>query len=266
MAYVQDFLDNEENTPSQSQDGQVLTADNNSPNVLPAQGGAGNSTSGGSEPNTGFTNISKYLKANQDQSKSMAGGIVNPIKTDMTKSQNDISKFSNDLIGNLVRNNFASGYSNNTAYLKAVKEKIKRNPDKVTERDYAPLIKGYSGPESVETAPGYTDLKSGLEKTDAAVKGLAAPGGLDNSLAATYGANNPYSKGQKSLDSFLVSAGPGQTALSDLQTSYDKARPLANFNENQLNPARDVLNKVKSDSTNISASIRKLLKEKGILI
>lgn len=250
MAYQQDYLDDENDKSkwetAQPQDsGDVISPSNS----ISSNGGTSSPQSSSPQPGTGFTNLSKYVDANKEQSSDMAGGITSDIQNNVNKTKSNASDFekaSNSLLdSSKVTDNGAIGQLN---------DPNANFSDLNFQNNYKNNIKGWKGPNQIEDLSGYSDLSKEFGKNAQDVKYLDTPGSIMNLTKEKYGKNTPYTQGENTLDSFLIGSGAGADTLGKFKSSYSQQNPEGSFQNladmlgKHLTSAKETSEKTKADT------------------
>ena len=227
MAYLDNSNPDDPNKKAATADptaGPVLGA----PTATAIQGdtsGAGGAAAAAAAPthSGSFTNLNDYVTANAGNDatmgnavKSGAQGATSTADTALTGFQGDTSKA---IEGGTVRDD---GTNAKVTALSTAQTGAAPIDDKQFGRQYNANYKTDGGPQNVASAAGYGDTNSAVNKVADFHSGVtgdnAARGGLLNDIYG--GAGQQYSKGERSLDSFILGSGQqGQQALSDVGAS-----------------------------------------------
>lgn len=215
MAYQQDFTDKDKENQGAPAGEQVLTSSAPSTVGAPASP-AQSSTPAPSKKGSGYTNLSQYVKANEDQAPEK---IVNPVTSDLKTRLGDVQTKKRDFW--TTTSNIAKA---NTIQDTGLNEALKANPGAQNEAAWKDVFLkqtgGYQGPKSIADIEGYQGLNQDVSKLDTDIQGLRDPSRLQARLQDTFGKNAPYTRGQNTLDSLIATTGKGAQALGQFQDEY----------------------------------------------
>lgn len=136
-----------------------------------------------------YTNINKYLTANQDQAQAMGSELTSMVENQAEKAKSSI----NDLEKSVVK----APDLDPTKYLD--------NPSSISSADYNQLKNtgGYSGPKSIDELKTLDSTMKTTNEASQKVKALGSDSGVKTLLSDQY--NRPsYSSGELNLDNVLV--------------------------------------------------------------
>lgn len=244
MAYQQDF--NNEDEPNKTPN-QVISSDNTSQVSAP---GAGASTSNPAQQKqgTGFTNLSTYVNANQDQSGDMANNVVSGLRSGLDSANSGLNSLSTS-----VNNDIQKNTVNDNGFIDSLKSSSNlSSPDIKSQYDKQTI--GYKGPNSLNDYQPYQDLSQKFSGLDQQEKSLNDTNSIRNTLKSNY--NRPdYTTGQNTLDAFLTTSGKGADTLNNFKQGYEAQNPSRNFQNvstdlnNRLANARKTTNDTANATT-----------------
>jgi hypothetical protein len=180
-----------------------------------------------------FTNLQKYLSANQGQGNSLAKGVTSDIQAQGAAAQRDISSAADQF-------NKQSKDAQDSTFGAADQAKIDTyfsNPAANTNNDVGNRVKAlttasYTGPSGIDVS----DIQSRLQKLRQRTDDLTTEAGRTTELQNTY--NKPtYTSGQQKLDQLLLQSdgtqpqgylyGTKNDLETNLYTQPDKLRQQA---------------------------------------
>lgn len=263
MAYQQDFTQDDDQQNGQANpDGQILSSGGSTTSAPGAQtstAGSGQVSSGqtaapssgsSKQGSTGYTNLSSYLNANQEQSSNLANQVINPIKSADQQQQQGVTGY---------QSTNQSAIQNGTDTDKGVIKQLNSSPSSFSGTDwknqYNNQLTGYQGPSYSDIIGTDTqqNLANQTAQTSQQVKGLTDDNQLSGDIK-NLTKDPTYTQGQNNFDTFLAGGGPGRQALTDYQTAYNANNAgtnLTNANtglQNSYNSAVDTSNKTVADT------------------
>lgn len=194
----------------------VLSDEEKQKNAQNISGGAGaNFATGvpgqeGEQKSSGqYTNIQSYLDANKDQAAQMGQNVTNKVDESASAAQSKIQSF-----GSVAPK--VEAYDPNEAYqnLTSLSDQQKSQYKDVRSTG------GYSGPQSIDQAGGYSDVQKSYDEAKARLENSKNETGQQQLLRDVY-ARPKYTGGENKLDQVLLQNNAGsKQALEGLSQKY----------------------------------------------
>lgn len=236
MAYQQDFLDDDKKEGSTGE--QVLGSESSTISSAPSSDTATNT--GPSNKGSGFTNLSQYVNANNEQAAGMADTVTSGIKSDLDSANQGTEQ---------LKSSVGQTANQNTVKDQGVIGALQNSPQQFAQKEWQDLFKketaGYQGPNDVSSLQPYQDLSKQYGNIDSKAKSLSDPNQIGQTIKDTYKVGPQYTQGQNTLDSFLLTSGAGANKINQFSNDYNTENPNQSFQNtvtdlnNQLQTAKD---------------------------
>lgn len=221
--------------------------------VTPVGGNAAPSPSSSGQ----FTNLQKYISANQGAGQNMANAIGNKTQNQANNVNNEINQ-GNTMIGSQL-----DAEKNRIAQSSGFAQQVGTDPTQLTSdpNKLAAFQQLYSGANNGQNIQNAAQGAFGNAATDISnLQNTAAQAGTEQGrfglLQQTLG-RPTYSSGQQGLDQLLMQSGGGNNTLTQLQQKLGQQANLANTN---LNADQSAIGQALSGINTSAAGAQNLLK------
>jgi len=239
VAYLLNQDDDDENqvtpgAPQQAGQGGLIQAGGAGGAAGPSQAGQEKATKSGN-----FTNLNRYLTANEGQGGTMGQAVQGTVKTAADAYDGARNKLTtnttNSVNANTVRDDGTTGAVNNlfggvpTKKVAAAPKpptvgNVTQGPPKAITQAGLSALTGatWKGPNAASEVDGYDAAVTGAQKVSTYGKLAGDYDGSNTLLQETYGGNgSQYGSNLRSLDQFILGGdSAGKAALDDIVTKY----------------------------------------------